>query len=387
VLRGFGVDAVFAGESGPEVWRLAQEGCTGKECLPYQLIWGSFASFLADRGPEWFAEYERPPLLLSVGLGFQACRANVFHLAEEIATERMGLAGRVEVSDLTIIMTYPPLTAAAWAAVVAVDILNMLRCYSLATEAEPGASARLYDYYFGLLLKVLDRPLGASHWAEVRPQLRRIRRVLEKAAVAFAALPQRPGAADEVRDIYVCGDIFLRVPEWGNDRLQERLSSLGLRVTFEPFAAFFEFLALRETQDHGVRTEEWWKYHGFLLAMKRIVRWLLQAVTPTHPWLGWFDVEEVDRESRRRLCGYPFGESVPTIGGALLAWRTRPIDGVVVVGPRGCGPALIAEAQLRRETGIPLLFIYNDGDPIDEARLAGFAWRLRSRPARRTLGA
>lgn len=387
VLRGFGVDAVFAGESGPEVWRLAQEGCTGKECLPYQLIWGSFASFLADRGPEWFAEYERPPLLLSVGLGFQACRANVFHLAEEIATERMGLAGRVEVSDLTIIMTYPPLTAAAWAAVVAADILNMLRCYSLATEAEPGASARLYDYYFGLLLKVLDRPLGASHWAEVRPQLRRIRRVLEKAAVAFAALPQRPGAADEVRDIYVCGDIFLRVPEWGNDRLQERLSSLGLRVTFEPFAAFFEFLALRETQDHGVRTEEWWKYHGFLLAMKRIVRWLLQAVTPTHPWLGWFDVEEVDRESRRRLCGYPFGESVPTIGGALLAWRTRPIDGVVVVGPRGCGPALIAEAQLRRETGIPLLFIYNDGDPIDEARLAGFAWRLRSRPARRTLGA
>ena len=93
VLRGFGVDAVFAGESGPEVWRLAQEGCTGKECLPYQLIWGSFASFLADRGPEWFAEYERPPLLLSVGLGFQACRATVFHLAEEIATERMGLAG------------------------------------------------------------------------------------------------------------------------------------------------------------------------------------------------------------------------------------------------------------------------------------------------------
>ena len=37
-------------------------------------------------------------------------------------------------------MTYPPLTAVAWAAVVAVDILNMLRCYS-ATEAEPGALA------------------------------------------------------------------------------------------------------------------------------------------------------------------------------------------------------------------------------------------------------
>ena len=53
------------------------------------------------------------------------------------------------------------------------------------------------------------------------------------------------------------------------------------------------------------------------------------------------------------------------------------------MAPRGCGPALIAEAQLRREAGLPALFVYNDGDPIDEARLAGFAWRLHSRPARR----
>ncbi|NLE73820.1 MAG: hypothetical protein GX604_04210 [Actinobacteria bacterium] len=384
MLRGFGVDAAFSGESGPEVWRLAQEGCTGKECLPYELIWGSFASFLSAQSPDWFTEYERLPLLLSVGLGFQACRANVFHLAEEIAVERMSLPGQVEVSDLTIIMTYPPLTAVAWATAVAVDILNMLRFYHLATEAEPGASARICDYHFGLLLKVLERPLGDSHWVEVRPQLRRIRRVLEKAAAAFATLLQKSNALDELRDVYVCGDIFLRIPEWGNDRLLERLSALGLRVTFEPFAELFELLALRETQDHGVRTEEWWKYHGFLLIMKRILRWLLQAVTPAHPWLEWFDVEEVDRESRRLFCGYPFGESIPTIGGALLAWRTRPIDGVVVVGPRGCGPALISEAQLRRETGIPLLFLYNDGDPIDEARLAGFAWRLRSRPPGRS---
>jgi len=55
------------------------------------------------------------------------------------------------------------------------------------------------------------------------------------------------------------------------------------------------------------------------------------------------------------------------------------------VSPRGCGPALVSEAQLRRRGELPLLFVYNDGDPIDEARLAGFAWRLRSRPARRAV--
>ncbi len=48
-----------------------------------------------------------------------------------------------------------------------------------------------------------------------------------------------------------------------------------------------------------------------------------------------------------------------------------------MVGPRGCGPALIARLSCDARRSIPLLFIYNDGDPIDEARLAGFAWRLR----------
>ena len=109
-----------------------------------------------------------------------------------------------------------------------------------------------------------------------------------------------------------------------------------------------------------------------------------RAVRAEHPWVFWNDVRAVDRESRRLVAPYPFGETIPAVGGALLTWRTQPVDGVVSVAPRGCGPALVAEAQLRWEADLPALFVYNDGDPIDEARLAGFAWRLRSRPARRT---
>lgn len=83
------------------------------------------------------------------------------------------------------------------------------------------------------------------------------------------------------------------------------------------------------------------------------------------------------------LDGVPVSECLLTIGAALLAWRTRPVDGVVVVGPWGCGPSLIAEAQLRRRRDIPMLFVYNDGNPIEEERIAGFAWSLKNRPARR----
>jgi hypothetical protein len=120
--------------------------------------------------------------------------------------------------------------------------------------------------------------------------------------------------------------------------------------------------------------------------MRYVVGRLVKAVRAEHPWVFWNEVREVERESRRLVAPYPFGETIPTVGGALFSWRTQPIDGVVSVAPRGCGPALVAEAQLRREAGLPALFVYNDGDPIDEARLAGYAWRLRSRPARRASG-
>ena len=120
--------------------------------------------------------------------------------------------------------------------------------------------------------------------------------------------------------------------------------------------------------------------------MRYVVKRLLGVVRPHEPWVFWHDVGEVWRASEPLFDGYPFGESIPTIGGALLTWSTQAVDGVVVVSPRGCGPALVSEAQLRRGAAFPLLFVYNDGDPLDESRLAGFAWRLRGREARR-LGA
>ena len=69
--------------------------------------------------------------------------------------------------------------------------------------------------------------------------------------------PRRPFAssrvdaarAAELRDVYLCGDIYLRVDEWGNDDLQRKLADHGLRVIFEPFGAFFELLQLRQIQD------------------------------------------------------------------------------------------------------------------------------------------
>ena len=118
--------------------------------------------------------------------------------------------------------------------------------------------------------------------------------------------------------------------------------------------------------------------------MSIITRRLLGAAREHERWIWWHHIRDVMAQSSRLFDGFPFGESVATIGSSLLTWRTKPVDGVVVVSPRTCAPALISEAQLRRDAGMPLLYVYNDGDPVDEARLAGFAWRLRARESRAT---
>ncbi len=383
-MRGAGLHASYVGEPDAAALRAAGGECSGKECLPYQLIWGAFERFIADEAGRLG---EGRALLLSAGNGFQACRANLFPLTEQLAVERLGLGGQVDVADSSIVTSNPRMMPVAWAALVAVDLLNMMRFYNLAAERERGEADRLFQTHSGRLEALLERPRDrggqAAQMAAALRVLPAVQDLLAEAAADFRAQELDAARLAELREVYLCGDLFLRVDEWGNDDLQHKLAAQGLRVVFEPYGEFFELLALRSIQD-GVARRTVLKKQATLLAMGVIADRLVAAVRREHPWVFWNDVRSVDLESRRLTSGFPFGETIPTVGGALFTWRTQPIDGVVAVAPRGCGPALIAEAQLRRETGLPILFVYNDGDPIDEGRLAGFAWRLRRQPARRS---
>ena len=93
-------------------------------------------------------------------------------------------------------------------------------------------------------------------------------------------------------------------------------------------------------------------------------------------------MDEILSASRPVLNRYPQGEAPVTIGSVLHHWKHRYCDGVVVVSPWGCAPALVSEGLLRHEREIPMLFVYVDGSPIDERRLNGFAFRLRAEQTR-----
>ena len=84
------------------------------------------------------------------------------------------------------------------------------------------------------------------------------------------------------------------------------------------------------------------------------------------------------------LDRYPQGEASLIVGCVLHHWRQGVYDGVVAVGPWGCGPVQVAESLLRHRREIPMLFIYTDGSPLNERRLQAFAFRLRRNPPRST---
>jgi activator of 2-hydroxyglutaryl-CoA dehydratase/predicted nucleotide-binding protein (sugar kinase/HSP70/actin superfamily) len=422
-MRGAGLDVEFVGATDPQALQRARDVCSGKECLPYQLIWGTLARFLEEHEVEFGSGGSMNgsgdlPLFISIGRGFQACRANVFPTAQEIGLASLGLGERVEVADFTLLFQDWYLTAVVWAGIVAVDLLNMMRFYHYADEPERGAADRVFEEYAGRLEELLARPRrdGPAAYAgrraltqakrgvaEVRAGLAEVEELVASAARTFARLGagsadetgrphggvdaggdgRRPALRADLRDVFLCGDIYLRVDEWGNDDLQRKLADNGLRPIMEPFGEFFELLCLRDVREHGLASKQGLKRAAVLRIMRYVIARSVAAAGQYEPWLFWEDIADVEAASRELFDGYPFGESIPTIGGALRAWQTKPVDGIVVVSPRGCGPALISEAQLRRRSDLPLLFVYNDGDPIDEARLNGFAWRLRQAPSRR----
>jgi activator of 2-hydroxyglutaryl-CoA dehydratase/predicted nucleotide-binding protein (sugar kinase/HSP70/actin superfamily) len=384
-MRGAGIDARFVGATSPEALDRGRQGCSGKECLPYQLIWGTLADYLERAGD---TIGEGGCVFVSIGRGFQACRPNLFPVAQQIQLERLGYDKPVEVADFTLLFEDWSLTSVIWVGSASADLLNMMRFYHYATEPRRGASDALYHAYADRLEALLAAPRltgKVKGLGDARALLSRCEALVAEAAREFAGLAGGE-TRDDLRTVFLCGDIYLRVDEWGNDDLQRKLSDQGLRVIFEPFGEIFELLALRDAREHGLATRQGAKRLATLKFMRYVVKRLLGVVRPHEPWVFWHDVGEVWRASEPLFDGYPFGESIPTIGGALLTWSTQAVDGVVVVSPRGCGPALVSEAQLRRGAGFPLLFVYNDGDPLDESRLAGFAWRLRGREARR-LGA
>lgn len=382
VYRAFGLEATASPPSTPESLALGRQDCSGKECLPYQLIWGSFRQELEAEGRNG----ARASLLTVTGEG--RCRNCMFSVKDQLSIERLGLSDRVRVRHLGGGHDEAGFAfrSRQWSGQVAWDLLQQLAAYYRPLEREEGEVDALYERFVARLLEELERPhkTGLGGMLELRRARRRLFDLLDEVGRAFAHL-ERP--ADELRTVLLSGDIYVRVDEFAGDKLIRRLNERGLRVLLEPTSAFVEYAA-QEGISELVGVPEGF-VEGYLhhRAMRDLRRELYARVQAHHPWLPLHDASELIAAARPVLDRHPQSEAPVTIGSVRLHWQQRTCDGVVVVSPWGCAPALVSESILRHQSDVPMLFIYCDGSPIDVRKLNAFAFQRLREPARAVVSA
>ncbi|MCC6525992.1 MAG: hypothetical protein IT373_25320 [Polyangiaceae bacterium] len=375
--RSFGFDAVAAGPNTADTLAVGRRDCSGKECLPYQFLWGAFRTEIERERARANGSGPRRLVLLEVS-GDGACRNCMFSVKDELALAALGAGDRVGVRHVKpepeLSLTF---SLRLFAAIAAWDVLNQLAAYHAASEPRAGAVKELLDAYCDELAALVGRPSGPGR-AGLRAAARdwpELGALLERASAHFAWLPDAP--AHELRTVLLTGDVYLRFDEHGSGELVRELAARGLRVLVEPLGTMFEYLAAEGSADLFQLPQSPLANAGWRVAMQTMTRSLYGRVRPRHPWLRVPDVAALLAHAREHLARSPVGEAPITLGSALSAWRERACDGIVVVGPWGCGPALVAESLLKHEREIPLLFVYADGAPLDERRLDGFAFKLR----------
>ncbi len=199
--RSLGYDAVAAGPGSPDVLARGRRDCSGKECLPYQIMWGAFKKHLEDTPPD-----KRTVLVQVTGQG--ACRNCMFSIKDRISLERLGLDDRVSVRHFG---ADPELRGAFfsrfWGGTVVCDILSQLAAYHRPVVRDAAAVDALDDAFNDELHALVERP-GRQRMSELGALVERVSR-------AYAALPR---IDDErgLRTVLLTGDIYVRTDEFAN---------------------------------------------------------------------------------------------------------------------------------------------------------------------------
>jgi predicted CoA-substrate-specific enzyme activase len=374
-FRSLGHDAVAAGPTSAAALAAGRKDCSGKECLPYQLIWGSFRQHL-----ETAPQGKRTVLVQASGQG--SCRNCMFSIKDQISLERLGTNARVELRHMGGRSGgRTGFVAPLWAGTVAWDIANQLAAYHRPVERRPGEVDELHAELCDDLERIVERPQkkGLARLREARTRMNDLFALVDHACRRYAELPR---GNDELRTVLLTGDIYLRLDDFASDGLVRRLNERGLRVLVDPASTLVSYLSEeRSAEILGLSTDI---MESALQAwvMKRSLARFYDRARRLHPWLTAPDARAALEAADPVIGRHPLGEAPITVGTVLHEWKRGTCDGVVVVGPWGCAPALVSESVLRHVRDIPMLFVYGDGSPMNERRLTAFAYRIRKHPAR-----
>jgi len=374
-LRSFGYDAVAASPLSDEILEAGRRDCSGKECMPYQGIWGAFRHHLENDPPTG------PTALVQVGANL--CRAGVAPVKDRMSLAQMGLADRVSVIDLTATGT-PEIDAKLWSGLVAIDLVRQLYLYHQAAAPSPEVAERTYRRYCAAVVRLAGTPSAGRFMGPARLgyQWLRLDRLLREASSEFARMGARdPGRP--LRTVLVSGDIQTKGADFSTHGLLRHLAEHGVRMLWEPTCDNMEFLCYQLPSFVFGENAGDLEVAAFRWGMTSIRQHLYRVVRRDNPWIPTPDVRASIERTRELLDPATRGSASLAVGSVLRHWDEHPVDGVVMTCCWGCDDGLVEESLLRRRQDIPIYFYYDDGTPMDERRVRGFIHRLFREPPRR----
>ncbi|MEJ2663213.1 MAG: acyl-CoA dehydratase activase [Spirochaetia bacterium] len=388
VFQKLGVKALALPVADTEVLRLGRGVTTCKECLPMIVCVGSMLKYLEQqKSPQ-----EKLVIFQPRAAGY--CRLGQYHVYMNILIRERKLHD-VAVLSLANEERYsgvgPTFALSAWEAIVVSDVMDDIRNSIKVLAKDPASAMEIFNREYD---KVLDTFAGRTGHS--------LYRQLKLSAKRLAEIPLKM-TLDQVPQVIVMGEIFVRRDSFSNQNIAGMLAERGFIARLSPVMEWIYYL------NYMIKNGLHYANHTLLGALEffisdktqhiveRRIKKILSASGLYEP--EYIDIDNIIKYSKHIVPTTLKGEP-GMIMGMLMRDALNKYAGIINIGPFGCMPVRFTEAvvsnntdmdskiqafgeagerllleQFARNERIPFLTVECDGNPYPqllEARFESF---------------
>ncbi len=359
---------------------LGRRHTLGKECLPCAVTLGEMLQIACNgRG-----QTHKPAFFMPSTSG--PCRFGMYNCLQGLVLEKTGRPDVIVVAPNQSSRFYREFLKTmgggseiaflknAWTGAVGIDLLYKVLLRLRPFAADPNRADELYRR----LMKDWGRMI------EQRTSICRLVAFMEEAATRYEQLDARPNASKP--RIGIVGEIYVRNHPFTNNRIIERLESLGAACELASSSEWIYYTSLlrRFKYQSDGRLGGLLREHLQTRMQRQIERRLAAPLERAFGPLAEEPVEHTVELARGHLHPSFEGEAILSIGKMVECFH-RGFGGVVNVMPFGCMPSTIVCSLTQRVSeecgGMPILNVNFDGqdDPTLMTRLEAFVEQARQK--------